>query len=237
MQAPVIQAQDAPGSVLRGTKQFRMNVGSPPDSQAAWELTWGPDNKLWVTERTGKRVTRIDPVSGERTPAITIEEVFAPGGQDGLLGMALHPELLKGTGNDYVFVAYTYIDKSKGPHPDVADPKSPYRHLYGKIVRLTYNAATGTLSDPVNIVTGLPAGNDHVAGRLEDRPRPASSTSPSEIRGTINSATIAFPSKPNGYLRRRKSTITTTRHTSANPLRLNPDGSIPQDNSKSSTAS
>ena len=32
----------------------------------------------------------------------------APGGQDGLLGLALHPELLKGTGNDYVYTAYTY---------------------------------------------------------------------------------------------------------------------------------
>ena len=29
-------------------------------------------------------------------------------GQDGLLGMTLHPGLLRNTGTDYVYVAYTY---------------------------------------------------------------------------------------------------------------------------------
>ena len=33
--------------------------------------------------------------------------------------------------------------KRKGPDPTVTDPKDPYRYLYGKIVRLTYNAANG----------------------------------------------------------------------------------------------
>ena len=71
---------------------------------------------------------------------------MAPGGQDGLLGLALHPELLKGTGNDYVYTAYTYKDKSRGPDDHrVTDPYSPYRDLYTKIVRLTYDQATGTL--------------------------------------------------------------------------------------------
>ena len=124
-------AQDGPDSVLRGTKQFRKNV-LVSGLAGPWELTWGPDNMLWVTERTGKRITRIDPATGERTVAITIDEVSAPGSQDGLLGMALHPELLKGSGNDYVYVAYTYVDQSKGPDPTVTDPRSPYRYLYGR---------------------------------------------------------------------------------------------------------
>ena len=50
-----------------------------------------------------------------REVAITIDEASAPGGQDGLLGMALHPELLKGTGQDFVYVVYTYVDRGKGP--------------------------------------------------------------------------------------------------------------------------
>src|SRR5580704_17126961 len=78
-------AQDGPDSVLRGTKEFRKSVLAS-GLAGPWELTWGPDNMLWVTERTGKRITRIDPVSGQRTVAITIDEVSAPGGQDGLLG-------------------------------------------------------------------------------------------------------------------------------------------------------
>ena len=31
-----------------------------------WEVTWGPDRHLWVTERTGKRVVRIDPATGPK---------------------------------------------------------------------------------------------------------------------------------------------------------------------------
>src|SRR5215471_8184212 len=159
----LIPAQDGPESVLRGTKRFRKRV-VVSGLAGPWELTWGPDNKLWVTERTGKRVTRVDPATGEQNTAITIADVSAPGSQDGLLGMALHPDLLKGKGNDYVYVAYTYVDQRKGANPWVADPTSPYRYLYGKIVRLSYNKNNGSLSKPVDVITGLPVGNDHVSG-------------------------------------------------------------------------
>src|SRR3954447_1918969 len=111
---------------------------------------------LWVTERTGKRITRIAPATGGRSVAIAIDEVSAPGGQDGLLGMALHPDLLKGKGNDFVYLVYTYVDKKLGPDTTVSDPASPYRYLYGKIVRFTYSGADRTLSHPVDIITGLP---------------------------------------------------------------------------------
>src|ERR1700733_3544802 len=151
----LVFSQDGPDSVIRGTKQFQRRV-LVSGLAGPWEVTWGPDNMLWVTERTGKRVTRIDPVTGKQSIAVTIDEVSAPGSQDGLLGMALHPELLRGTGQDYVYVAYTYVDQSKGANPTVADPKSPYRYLYGKIVRFTYNQANGMLSNPRDLVNGLP---------------------------------------------------------------------------------
>lgn len=172
--APVVltgfaMAQDGPQSVLRGTKQFRKTVVTS-GMEGPWEITWGPDKMLWTTERTGKRVTRVHPVTGARTVAITLAEVSAPGGQDGLLGLALHPELLKGTGNDFVYVAYTYVDRAKGPDTRVPDPKNPYRFLYLKIVRLTYDKTKGVLGSPMNVITGLPAGNDHVAGRLKFGP-------------------------------------------------------------------
>lgn len=163
--AALIAAQDGPESAVRGTKRFERTVVASGLS-APWNLTWGPDGMLWVTERTARRITRVDPVTGERRVAITIDEVVAPGGQDGVLGMALHPEFLQGTGNDYVYVAYTYIDTSKAADLRVANPESPYRFLYGKVIRLRYVAATGTLSAPVDIITGLPANNDHNGRRL-----------------------------------------------------------------------
>ena len=35
-----------------------------------WQMRWGPDGRLWVTERTGKRVVRINPADGSRTVAV-----------------------------------------------------------------------------------------------------------------------------------------------------------------------
>jgi glucose/arabinose dehydrogenase len=196
--ALVASAQNGPETAKRPDKRFHKRVVIS-GLAGPWEITWGPDGKLWTTERAGKRVTRVDPKTGEKTVAITIEEVSAPGGQDGLLGMALHPELLKGTGKDFVYVAYTYRDEAKGPDPTITDPKSPYRFLYAKIVRLRYSAASGTLSEPVNVITGLPAGNDHVAGRLKFGPDQKLYLT----LGIISWGTSAWRSKASGYRRRR----------------------------------
>ena len=162
-------AQDLPSSVVAGKQQFREEVLAR-GLEWPWEVTWGPDNMLWVTERTAGRIDRIDPRTGKASVAIRIPEVSAPGGQDGLLGLALHPDLLEGKGRDYVFTAYTYIDKAKGPRATVTDPASPYRDLYTKIVRLTYDPKTGKLSNPVDLITGMPASSDHNSGRMKIGP-------------------------------------------------------------------
>ena len=159
----------SPDSYVTGSKQFTQSVLIEGLANP-WEITLGPDGMIWTTERTGKRISRIDPATGEQHIAVTIDEISAPGGQDGLMGLALHPELGTGTGNDYVYAAYTYVDADKGPDPQVEDPASPYYELYTKIVQFTYNEADGTLSDPVDLITGLPASNDHNSGRLKFGP-------------------------------------------------------------------
>ena len=98
-------AQDGPETVVRGTKQFRQSE-VVTGLAGPYELTWGPDNMLWVTERTGKRITRVNPQTGERKVAVTIDEVLAPGGQDGLMGLALDLD------NNFVYTSYTYTDRS-----------------------------------------------------------------------------------------------------------------------------
>jgi PQQ-dependent dehydrogenase (s-GDH family) len=127
-----------------------------------WEVTWGPDDRLWVTERAGKRVTRIDPDTGAKKVAATIDEVLVGGQHEGLLGMALHPELLQGSGNDFVYVAYTY-DADPAPGENQVE-------LRMKLVRFTYVQETETLKQPSELIAGIPAGTDHNAGRLKFGP-------------------------------------------------------------------
>ena len=124
---------------------------------APWEAVYGPDDHLWVTERTARRVIRVNPVSGEVIPMVRIDESYDPGDSwhEGVLGVALHPDLLKGLGRDYVYVAYTYD----------ADPSDALSRKL-KVRRYTYTAASGTLSNPVDLITNLPAHNDHGGGRV-----------------------------------------------------------------------
>lgn len=226
----LVLGQDSPDSVSRGTKRFRKDV-LVSGLAGPWEVTWGPDNMLWVTERTGKRITRVNPASGKRSVAITMDEVSAPGGQDGLLGMALHPELLRGSGNDYVYAAYTYVDERKGADPVETDTTSPYRYLYTKIVRLTYNQSKGTLSDPVTIVSGLPAGNDHNAGRLKIGPdRKLYLTLGDQGHNQLGNFCLPIESQrlPTPEEIDRKDYVSYV----GKSLRLNLDGSVPTDNPK-----
>jgi len=122
---------------------------------APYEITWGPDNWLWLTERVGRRILRINPVTAARAPLITIEDAIQTAGQDGVMGFALHPELLRGTGKDYIYVAYTY-DGDAGPVLE--------RRV--KIRRYTYDPATGSASQPVDLIKGLLGSNDHNSGRV-----------------------------------------------------------------------
>jgi PQQ-dependent dehydrogenase (s-GDH family) len=126
-------------------------LGSP------WEIVWGPDAHLWISERVARRVVRVNPTTGTVTPAITIDEIYDPGRtwHEGLLGLALHPQLMKGAGADYAYVAYTY---------DI-DP-GPGRTRRLKIRRYTYDSANQTFIAPLDVIANLPAGTDHAGGRL-----------------------------------------------------------------------
>lgn len=125
------------------------------DLSHPWEIAFGPDGYLWVTERTGKQVTRVNASDGAKKVALTIPDVYQRTIHDGVLGMALHPDLLQEKNNDYVYIAYTY-DAAAGATVD----------LRATIQRYTYNATTETLGEPVAIITNLPASSDHNAGRL-----------------------------------------------------------------------
>lgn len=145
-----LPAQDA----ASGPEPFSLRVVTT-GLDNPWEMLWGPDGRIWVTERSGKRVVRVDPATGQTTVAATIPDVMQTHSQDGLLGLALHQDLLKSPASNLVYVALTY-DADPGP--------VQLRRL--KIRRYRYDAGTGTLGSPEDLVDGLPAGEDHVSGRL-----------------------------------------------------------------------
>jgi PQQ-dependent dehydrogenase (s-GDH family) len=123
--------------------------------EGPWEVAWGPDGQLWVTERTGRRVVRINPADGSRSVALTLPDVHQSVSQDGLLGLAFHADFLRGTSNDFVYVAFTYDDA----------PGTALRRRLA-IRRYTYDQSSRTLTEPRDILTGLPSHDDHVGGRL-----------------------------------------------------------------------
>jgi PQQ-dependent dehydrogenase (s-GDH family) len=150
----LVSATQDPTVVANPPERFSMRVAAS-GLEGPWEIVWGPDDQLWVTERQGRRVVRVNPADGSRSTAVTIGEVHQSVTQDGLLGMALHPELLRGAGNDYVYVAFTYDD-------------APGTALVRKMAirRYRYDQRTRTLVDAIDLLTKLPVHDDHVGGRL-----------------------------------------------------------------------
>lgn len=70
-----------------------------------WEILWGPDNHLWVSERFG-RISRINPSTGEQTILLSLDQTVEQNGESGMLGLALHPSF---PSDDRVYVVYTYL--------------------------------------------------------------------------------------------------------------------------------
>jgi glucose/arabinose dehydrogenase len=109
-----------------------------------WELVWGPDNYIWVTERFG-RISRVHPETGEQQILITPSDV-RQNGEGGMLGMVLHPDFNR---NPFVYVVYNY------------DSPNGYRE---KLVRYRYE--NNTLSAATTLLENIPASSIHNGSRL-----------------------------------------------------------------------
>lgn len=169
--APVYTASGRMKEIYRQTTLSAPNVLADP-----WEVTYGPDNKLWITESKGYRLYRMDPVTGNRDTVLDISQnsTFLPvgerpafnvqfnngnGAQGGFAGMALHPKFLDPTDpQNYVYVSYVYSSNG-GASPDGI-------FFTNKLVRFNYNPGTGKLESPVALCDTLPGSNDHNSQRM-----------------------------------------------------------------------
>jgi PQQ-dependent dehydrogenase (s-GDH family) len=179
-----------------------------------WDMVWGPDGYLWVTERQGKRITRIHPETGEKQVAATLSGVHTGPQHEGILGLALAPDFLQAGSRNYVYTAYTYLD-GKNEH--------------ARIVRLQYDPQTRQLGQETTLLDGMPAGDDHNAGRLRFGPDGKLYYTIGE-QGHNQGANFCKPIQAQRVPTQDELNKKDYTAYSGKTLRLNPDGSIPADN-------
>jgi glucose/arabinose dehydrogenase len=109
-----------------------------------WDLAWGPDGQIWVTERGG-RVSRVHPTSGQRTTAGQVPDV-AESGESGLMGIAFHPDFAS---QPYVYLAHSYLQNGS---------------LRNRLVRARWDGQT--LGTPDVLLANIPGGGIHDGSRL-----------------------------------------------------------------------
>jgi glucose/arabinose dehydrogenase len=178
----VSEAQVAVGSSIVDTSTIIFNLDTP------WEILWGPDDHIWITERYG-RVSRLNPETGELFELITIDQVYESG-ESGLLGMVLHPDF---NNTPSVFLVYNYLESSS---------------IKERLVRYTYT--DGSLVDPVTLLEGINGATNHNGSRLVIDSDLKLFMTTGDAGNTSNAQNL---NSLNGKI-----------------LRLNLDGSVPEDN-------
>lgn len=109
-----------------------------------WEILWGQDDHIWMTERGGK-ISKIDPKTGTVVFSTSITEVAA-NNEGGLLGMVQHPGFLS---NGLFYVVYNYNSGGN------------YRE---KLVQMKFE--NGTIQPVITLIDNIPASGIHNGSRL-----------------------------------------------------------------------
>lgn len=115
--------------------------------ETPWDLAWGPDSMIWVSERGG-RISRVEPATGVRTTAGSI--AVAQTGEGGLMGIAFHPDFER---EPFVYAMHTY----SGPNG-----------AHNRLVRMRWNGRQ--LGAPEILLQGIPGAGIHNGSRLSVGP-------------------------------------------------------------------
>lgn len=139
---------------------------------SAWELTYGPDDSLWITENKSYLVSKIDPDSGGKTLLLDLSSKrefpssLSNWPQGGLMGMALHPTMYHEWPNPskpWVYLAYVYQNGGCFASKNGQDSGCFFKT---RIVRYEYKRSVHQLINPVTIIESLGGSTDHNSGRL-----------------------------------------------------------------------
>ena len=112
------------------------------------KLNGGPDNHIWVTERSGI-VSRVNVETGEQYILLNLAPQLYDQYESGLLGMEIHPDFNNGA--PYVFMAYTYYSAGGASE---------------KIVCYEYDFDNDALINETIMVDGIDGNSTHIGCRL-----------------------------------------------------------------------
>lgn len=112
-----------------------------------WEISPGAEKVLWIPEPMESSASRLDLDAEMKSVALAVDETFSGEQRDDLLGLAFPPAFGSDTEHDFIYVALAY---DSGTFGAVEDRRS-------RIVQYQWDAEAGTLSDPVELRSGLPA--------------------------------------------------------------------------------
>ncbi|MEO9474007.1 MAG: PQQ-dependent sugar dehydrogenase [Cyclobacteriaceae bacterium] len=135
------------GQTVLDTEKLVSNLDFP------WEIYWGSDDHLWLTQTTGA-IIKYDPKYNTfKTLTVlpaAIDETHGNPAAIGLFGLALHPDFPE---VPWVYVMYNY---------DFIAPST----VTTRISRLEYNAKTDTLENEVVFIDDYAGYDKHSGGRM-----------------------------------------------------------------------
>ncbi len=148
-----------------------------------WEMIYGPDGNLWITEARGYTVSQINIATGAKTVLLDLNsqknfprydkiddaiDGGKPWPQGGLMGMALHPNIL--TTQAFVYLAYVYNFSGAGAAGNGCVANDGGCFFTTRVVRYEYNSSTKTLFNASILCDSIPGSSDHNSGRMTIAP-------------------------------------------------------------------
>ena len=127
-----------------------------------WEIKFGPDGWLWVTEANSYQLSRVHPVTGSTEMMLDLSakknfpnyDTTWP--QGGLQGFAFHPDF---NNSPYIYIGYVY-------HFDSCAAGTGGCFYKTRIVRYDYDATSKMFSNETVVTDSIPGSSDHNGGRL-----------------------------------------------------------------------
>ena len=108
-----------------------------------WDLAWGPDGYIWVTERKGT-ISRVDITTGQVTVVGQVGVVERS--ESGLMGMAFHPNF---EAQPFVYLAHSYPVGGG---------------IQNRLIRMRYDGTS--LGDEEVLLDNIPGARNHDGSRL-----------------------------------------------------------------------